>query len=120
MLLVIIGIAASGILMAIPFPPTGRVELRKEISYTIRDIGRCFGILCAIAVSPTGKRAEPHVAKAFGALALELRRQVTEERTLLQHASYEPPLRGYFPAASYKTLVEKMDNMSDLVINMVG
>lgn len=115
----IIGIAASGILMAIPFPPTGRVELRKEISCTIRDIGKCFGILCASAVSPTGQKAGPHVTKAFGALALELRRQVADERTLLHHASYEPPLRGYFPAASYRTLVEKMDNMSDLVTNMV-
>lgn len=118
LLLVIIGIAASGILMAIPFPPTGRVELRKEISGTIRDIGKCFGILCASAVSPTGEKAGPHVVKAFEVLALELRRQVAEERTLLQHASYEPPLRGYFPAASYRTLVEKMDNMSDLVTNM--
>ncbi|KAL0145745.1 hypothetical protein V8B55DRAFT_1464744 [Mucor lusitanicus] len=118
LLLVIIGIAASGILMSIPFPPTGRVELRKEISCTIRDIGKCFGILCASAVSPTGQKAGPHVAKAFGALALELRRQVADERILLHHASYEPPLRGYFPAASYKTLVEKMDNMSDLVTNM--
>lgn len=119
-MLVIIGIAASGILMAIPFPPTGRVELRKEISGTIRDIGKCFGILCASAVSPAGEKAGPHVVKAFEVLALELRRQVAEERTLLQHASYEPPLRGYFPAASYRTLVEKMDNMSDLVTNMVG
>ncbi|CAO3634580.1 unnamed protein product [Mucor fragilis] len=118
LLLVIIGIAASGILMSIPFPPTGRVELRKEISCTIRDIGKCFGILCASAVSPTGQKAGPHVTRAFGALALELRRQVADERTLLHHASYEPPLRGYFPAASYKTLVEKMDNMSDLVTNM--
>ncbi|KAI8645988.1 hypothetical protein BD408DRAFT_399901 [Parasitella parasitica] len=118
LLLVIIGIAASGILMAIPFPPMGRVELRKKISCTIRDIGKCFGILCAGAVSPTGQRAGPHVVRAFEALALELRRQVADEQTLLQHAAYEPPLRGYFPAASYKTLVEKMDNMSDLVTNM--
>jgi hypothetical protein len=53
-------------------------------------------------------------------LLLELRRQVAEEHTLLHHAKYEPPLRGYFPAANYTILVEKMDNVSDLVTNMVS
>lgn len=120
LLMVVIGIAASGILLAIPFPPTSRVQLRKSVAYTIRDIGKAFGILCASAIAPLGQRAHPVVVKAFGKLALELRRQVAEERILLHDASYEPPLRGYFPAASYTVLVEKMDNMADLVINMVN
>ncbi|KAI7891734.1 uncharacterized protein EV154DRAFT_442545 [Mucor mucedo] len=118
LVMVLVGIIASGILIAIPFPPTSRVELRKNVAHTIRDIGKAFGILCASAIAPLGQRAHPVVVKAFGKLALELRRQVAEERILLHHASYEPPLRGYFPAASYAVLVEKMDNMSDLVINM--
>lgn len=120
LVMVLIGIAASGILISIPFPPTSRVELRKNVARTIRDIGKAFGILCASAIAPLGQRAHPVVVKAFGKLALELHRQVAEERTLLLHASFEPPLRGYFPAASYAVLVEKMDNMSDLVINMVN
>ncbi|KAI8973359.1 Fusaric acid resistance protein-like-domain-containing protein [Mycotypha africana] len=119
LLLVLIGIAASGILMAIPFPPTGRVELRKKIAKTVRDIGRCYGILSASIVSPSGQKASPGTSATFMHLALGLRRQVAAERALLHDANYEPPLRGYFPAAKYKTLVEKMDNMSDLVANMV-
>jgi hypothetical protein len=120
LLLVVIGIAASGILIAIPFPPTSRVELRKRVSLTIRDIGKAYGILSASAISHEGEKAHPVVVKAFRKLSLELRRQVAEEHTLLHHAKYEPPLRGYFPAANYTILVEKMDNMSDLVTNMVS
>ncbi|GAA5805760.1 hypothetical protein HPULCUR_011285 [Helicostylum pulchrum] len=118
LLLIIIGIIASGILLAIPFPPTSRVELRKRVAHTIRDIGKAHGIISASAIAPLGQRAQPAVVKAFGKLALELRRQIAEERTLLHDAKYEPPLRGYFPEKSYNTLVEKIDNMSDLVINM--
>jgi hypothetical protein len=116
----VIGIVASGILLAIPFPPTSRVELRKRLSCTIRDIGRCFGILSASAMTSTGKKATPAIASAFGKLAMGLRRQIAEEHTLFRHTVYEPPLRGYFPSASYKTLVEKMDNMADLVISMAS
>lgn len=119
LLLIIIGIIASGILLAIPFPPTSRVELRKRVAHTIRDIGKAHGIISASAIAPLGQIAQPAVVKAFGKLALELRRQIVEERTLLHDAKYEPPLRGYFPEKSYSTLVEKIDNMSDLVINMV-
>lgn len=118
LLLVVIGIAASGILISIPFPPTSRAALRKNISLTIRDIGKAFGVLSATFTSPRGEEASPSVVKNFGKLAMGLRRQVAEERTLLHHTRFEPPLRGYYPASSYSTLVEKMDNMSDLVINM--
>jgi hypothetical protein len=118
--MVVIGILASSILLAIPFPPTSRVELRKKLSCTVRDIGKCFGILSASAMTSTGKKASPAIALAFSKLSLKLRRQISEEHTLFHHTAYEPPLRGYFPSASYKTLVEKMDNMADLVINMVN
>ena len=119
LLLVVIGIAASAILISIPFPPTSRVALRKSISVTIRDIGIAFGVLSASAISIQGASTSPLAIKKFSKLALELRRQIAEERVLLHHTKYEPPLRGFFPASSYATLVEKMDNMSDLVINMV-
>lgn len=120
LLLVVIGIAASGILISIPFPPTSRAALRKNISLTIRDIGKAFGVLSATSTSSRGEEASPIVVKNFGKLAMGLRRQIAEERTLLHHTRFEPPLRGYYPASSYTTLVDKMDNMSDLVINMVN
>ncbi|KAI7907901.1 uncharacterized protein BX663DRAFT_14209 [Cokeromyces recurvatus] len=118
LLLVIIGIAAGGILISLPYPPTGRVELRKKIANTMRDIGKCYGILYASTISPAGVEASPTVSKDFRKLTLQLRRQVAEERALLQHTAYEPPLRGYFHSESYKILVEKMDHLSDLVTNM--
>ncbi|CAO3654904.1 unnamed protein product [Mucor hiemalis] len=118
LLLVVIGIAASGILISIPFPPTSRAALRKNISLTIRDIGKAFGVLSATSTSSRGEEASPIVVKNFGKLAMGLRRQIAEERTLLHHTRFEPPLRGYYPASSYTTLVDKMDNMSNLVINM--
>ncbi|KAG1054414.1 hypothetical protein G6F43_003567 [Rhizopus delemar] len=118
LLMVIIGIAASGILISIPFPPTSRIELRKRLAGTIRDIGKSYGILSASIIAFMDKSLTPGQSKGFQKLAIELRRQVAEERTLLHQANYEPPLRGYFPTEHYKALIGVVDNMSDLVINM--
>ncbi|CEJ05363.1 hypothetical protein RMCBS344292_19306 [Rhizopus microsporus] len=120
LLMVVIGIAASGILIAIPFPPTSRVELRKRLASTIRDIGKAYGILAASTIAIIDEPITDKQSKGFQKLAIELRRQIAEEHTLLHQANYEPPLRGYFPAENYKTLVQIVDNMSDLVINMAS
>ncbi|KAI8081921.1 Fusaric acid resistance protein-like-domain-containing protein [Gilbertella persicaria] len=119
LLLVVIGITASGILIAIPFLPTSRVELRKRLARTVRDIGKCYGILSTSVIHPIGHQPTPAIEKSFRKLAIELRRQVAEEHTLFHHTAYEPSFRGYYPSESYRILVEKMDNMSDLVVNMV-
>ncbi|KAI8391640.1 uncharacterized protein BYT42DRAFT_557576 [Radiomyces spectabilis] len=116
MLLVIIGVAASAILSMIPFPVIGRVELRKRLARTLRDIGQLYTVLVAHMVRK--QPATEDERRAFRKLALDIRRQISDERNFLQHASFEPPLRGRFPAASYAVLVEKVDNMADLVHNM--
>jgi hypothetical protein len=116
--MVIVGLAASWILVCFPFPQTSRVELRKSLARTIQDIGKAFGILSANAISGLGS-ASPEQVKGFNQLAIELRRQVSQEYTLLHNSAYEPPLRGRFPVQSYKLLLEKVDNMADLVIGMV-
>ncbi|KAI8378396.1 Fusaric acid resistance protein-like-domain-containing protein [Blakeslea trispora] len=118
LLLVVIGIIASGILIAIPFLPTSRVALRKHLSATVSDIGKCYGILSTSVLHPAGQNPTPEMEKSFRKLALELRRQVREEYSLFHHTAFEPSFRGYYPSESYQRLVEKMDNMSDLVINM--
>ncbi|KAI8874930.1 hypothetical protein K501DRAFT_299570 [Backusella circina FSU 941] len=118
LLMVMLGLAASWILVCFPFPQTSRVELRKSLARTIQDIGKAFGILSANTISDLGT-ASPEQTKGFHQLAIELRRQVSLEYTFLHNSAYEPPLRGNFPAQSYKLLLEKVDNMADLVIGMV-
>ncbi|KAF7725934.1 hypothetical protein EC973_009171 [Apophysomyces ossiformis] len=120
LLAVVIGVAASAILALVPYPETGRVELRKRLSQTIREIGQLYGTLAAYMASPTIKPtplSDPRI-KAFSKRASELRRQTADERSLLQLAVFEPPLRGKFPAATYKAMTEVVDNMAALVHSM--
>lgn len=122
MLLVVIGVAACAILSLIPYPVTGRVELRKRLSQTIRDIGKLYGILAVHMVQPNlaYQEATAQQAKGFRKLALNIRRQVADERSFHKLAVFEPPLRGRFPKESYETILEKVDNMADLVFDMVS
>ncbi|KAG0167527.1 hypothetical protein DFQ30_005988 [Apophysomyces sp. BC1015] len=116
---VVIGVTASVILCMIPYPETGRVELRIRLAKTIREIGQLYGILAAYIASPSGKApVSDYRIKAFTKRTSELRRQTADERTLLHLAAFEPPLRGKFPAETYKTIMEAVDNMATLVYCM--
>ncbi|KAI8080209.1 uncharacterized protein B0P05DRAFT_540434 [Gilbertella persicaria] len=116
MLLVIIGVTAAAILALFPKPVTGRVELRKRISRTIRDLGRLFSILAGDIL--TDSEPTDNQRKAFRKLVLGIRRQIADEQTYLKLTKLEPPLRGKFPIETYATLVEKVDNMADLLQGM--
>ncbi|KAI7897489.1 uncharacterized protein BX663DRAFT_444994 [Cokeromyces recurvatus] len=120
MLLVIIGVGASAILSIIPKPITGRVELRKRISKTIRDISRLYSILVSDILITHNTSFEPTLGqiKAFRKSALSIRRQIADENTYLKMSKFEPPLRGKFPYEVYAKLVEKVDNMADLLQGM--
>lgn len=120
MLLVIIGVAACAILSLFPRPVTGRVELRKRLSKTIRDLSRLYGILATDIILSKDNAGEPtnRQKKAFRKLALGIRRQIADEQTYLKLSKMEPPLRGKFPFEVYQKLVEKVDNMADLVQSM--
>ncbi|ORY95665.1 hypothetical protein BCR43DRAFT_475613 [Syncephalastrum racemosum] len=120
MLLVIIGIAACTVLSVFPAPVTGRVELRRRLARTLRDLGRLYGVLTAHFITPSlsDKHATKEQIKAFRKLALTIQRQIGDERTFLKLAVFEPPLRGKFPAAKYQILVDKVENMADLVVLM--
>lgn len=121
MLLVVIGVSACAILSLIPYPVTGRVELRKRLSQTIRDISKLYGILTVHMVQPalTYGSSTPQQTKGFRKLAINIRRQIADERTFHKLAVFEPPLRGRFPKESYQVILEKVDNMADLVFDMV-
>lgn len=100
---------------------TGRVELRRRLARTLRDLGRLYGVLTAHFITPSlsAKHATKEQIKAFRKLALAIQRQIGDERTFLKLAVFEPPMRGKFPAAKYQILVDKVENMADLVVLMV-
>ncbi|KAI8877640.1 hypothetical protein K501DRAFT_260071 [Backusella circina FSU 941] len=120
MFLVVIGVLAAAILSMIPSPVTGRVELRKRISKTIHDLSKLYGILVGDLLTDSRRSNEPTARqiKAFRKLALGIQRQIADERTYLKLSKMEPPLRGKFPLDSYTRLVEKVDNMADLLEGM--
>lgn len=121
MLLVLIGFVASAILSMIPYPVAGRVELRKRLAQTLRDIGKMYGILTFWLITPSIATQEftQYQLKSFRKLAVNVRRQIEDEHTFLKLSVFEPPLRGKFPAAKYRMVLEKVDNMADLVTDMV-
>lgn len=99
-----------------------RVELRKSLAHTVRDVGRLYGILTSQFLVPEIAMLNPtkEQKKGFRRLNLDLRRQIAEERTYMHLSSYEPPLRGRFPAERYKAVLETVDSMADLVAGMVS
>lgn len=112
------GIVAAGVLLLFPAPVQGRVELRKRLAGTIRDIGRLYGIITAEVATLDGAPTIQQ-QKGFRRLALSIRRQIADERILLAHARYEPPLRGKFPKKNYAQILEIVDSLSGLVYCMV-
>ena len=119
--MIFLGLVSSTILSMIPHPITGRVELRKRLAKTMRDIGRLYGILVASYIVKPGQGPIPTETqmKQFRKLASDLQRQISDERNLLEHVVYEPPLRGKFPISEYKTITDQVDSMADLVHAMV-
>ncbi|KAI8148341.1 hypothetical protein BJV82DRAFT_506393 [Fennellomyces sp. T-0311] len=120
-LLVLIGVFAAGFLSMVPEPNIGRVELRKRLAQTLRDIGRLYGILTSqfiVIDNMNGFHPTKEQIKGFRRMALNIRRQIADERAFLKHARFEPPMRGRFPIERYKVMIEKVDNMADLVADM--
>ncbi|KAI9251490.1 hypothetical protein BDA99DRAFT_563757 [Phascolomyces articulosus] len=120
MLLVIIGVVAAAILSMIPAPVNGRVELRKRLSQTLRDIGRLYSLLSSQFLIPhmPGDKPSDAQVKSVRRLAFDLQRQIADERTFLKLAVFEPPLRGTFPSKTYGTIIEGVNNMVDLIYDM--
>lgn len=104
----------------IPKPVTGRVELRKRLSQTIADMSKLYAILIGdlVTIYDSNKDPTPGQAKAFKKIALGIRRQIADEQMFLKLSKLEPSLRGKFPVDVYTRLVEKVDNMSDLLLGM--
>ncbi|KAI7853113.1 hypothetical protein BDC45DRAFT_464852 [Circinella umbellata] len=122
MLLVIIGVVAAAILLMIPAPVNGRVELRKRLAQTFCDMGRLYSLLCSQFLIPNtpGVNDKPTDAqmKSIRRLAFDLQRQIADERIFLKLAVFEPPLRGRFPSKTYGSIVEHVGNMVNLIYDM--
>lgn len=115
-----IGVVAASIMYCIPFPITGRVELRYRLAYTVRDIGVLYSSLIYTFENMAPDRPVTAAQrKKFQKLALDIQRQIALERTLLAHAKFEPPLRGKYPEDKYKQILEHVDNMADMIYAMV-
>jgi hypothetical protein len=104
----------------IPFPITGRVELRYRLAITVRDIGTLYSTLIYAFenIAPDRPITEKQ-RKKFQKLTLDIQRQIALERTLLAHAKYEPPLRGKYPQDKYAKILDSVDNMADMIFAMV-
>jgi hypothetical protein len=124
MIVVVLGILASFVVNLVPRPVTGRIALRKRISRTFYDMGMLYGIIFAdiltdtIAHCPSLDHQTQNQAKAFRQLTLHLQRQLKDEETYLRLSKLEPPLKGKFPFETYALLIEKLNNMADLIEGM--
>jgi hypothetical protein len=60
----------------------------------------------------------PRQIKAFRRLSLHIQRQLKDEETYLALSKMEPPLNGRFPYKTYKELLERLNNMADILEGM--
>jgi hypothetical protein len=118
MIFVVLGILASFVVNLVPRPVTGRVALRKRISRTFYDMGMLYGIIFADILTDSLDHQTQNQAKAFRQLTLHLQRQLKDEETYLRLSKLEPPLKGRFPFETYRLLIEKLNNMADLIEGM--
>lgn len=116
MIFVVLGILGASLINWFPRPVTGRVELRKMVSNTIRDINMLYGVLFADVFSTHAIPLDK--VKAFKKLALGIQRQLKVEETYLNFTKLEPPLKGKFPFETYRELLERLNNMADLAEGM--
>ncbi|KAI8086522.1 uncharacterized protein BX664DRAFT_159289 [Halteromyces radiatus] len=119
MLLVIIGILGATILNMIPSQVNGRVELRRRLAITITQVGRMYSLLTSSYMVPHENPPTENQRKTFRKWMVEVQRQIADERALLMTSKFEPSLRGKFPLKEYTTLVDRVENMADLVDAMV-
>ncbi|CAO3616388.1 unnamed protein product [Cunninghamella echinulata] len=118
-LLVSIGLFSATILNMIPSQVTGRVELRKQLATIITKISKLYSILSSDYLIDTNEHHTKNQKKAFRKLFLDVQRHIADSRTLLAHSKFEPPLRGRFPSEEYTILLQKVENMTDLVQSMI-
>jgi hypothetical protein len=117
MLFVVLGIISAAIVNWFPRPVTGRVELRKSIARTFRDLSVMYGAIFANILD--GNNNGPlNQMKEFKRLGLSVQRQLAEEGTYLKLSKLEPPLKGKFPFNTYKELLQRLNNMADLIEGM--
>ncbi|KAL7310317.1 hypothetical protein PS15m_009833 [Mucor circinelloides] len=121
MMYIVLGIVGSFLINLIPRPVTGRVELRKRIARTFYDMSVVYGIIFSDILSDHNNGSSSTTSnqiKAFRQLTVHLQRQLKDEQTYLKLSKLEPPLKGKFPFATYQTLIEKLNNMADLLEGM--
>jgi hypothetical protein len=84
------------------------------------QIGRLYSLLASSYMVPHEELPTDNQRKMFRKLALDVQRQIADERTLLMTSGFEPPLRGKFAIKEYTILLQSVENMADLVELMVS
>ncbi|CAG8493831.1 7811_t:CDS:2, partial [Scutellospora calospora] len=108
-----VGITSVFFMNLIPWPHTGRVEVRRRLARTMSDI--C--VLYSITISSLLKDNLTAFSRtrSFRKLLSKIKRSIAIERLLLSRTKYEPPLRGNFPIKRYEEIIEIVEHMVCLV-----
>ncbi|PKC69017.1 hypothetical protein RhiirA1_440255 [Rhizophagus irregularis] len=113
-----IGITAAFVMNMIPWPHTGRVEVRHRLSRTITDIGVLYSMTVSSLIKGNKNSNNLITTKTFRKLVARINRSIAIERLLLSRTVYEPPLRGNYPMEKYARMIEIVEHMVNLVSGM--
>ncbi|CAG8646705.1 6917_t:CDS:2 [Funneliformis caledonium] len=110
-----IGITAAFVMNMIPWPHTGRVEVRHRLARTIADIGVLYSMTVSYLIKGDKYSGNLITTKPFRKLVTRINRSIAIERLLLSRTVYEPPLRGNYPMEKYAHMIEIVEHMVNLV-----
>jgi hypothetical protein len=113
-----IGITAAFVMNMIPWPHTGRVEVRHRLARTIADIGVLYSMTVSSLIKGNENSDNLITTKPFRKLVARINRSIAIERLLLSRTIYEPPLRGNYPMDKYANMINIVEHMVNLVSGM--
>ncbi|CAG8554208.1 7750_t:CDS:1 [Diversispora eburnea] len=99
----------------IPWPHTGRVEVRHRLARTISNLGILYSMTVSSLLKTPHKPVPLITTRSFRKLVTRINRSIVTERLLLSRTIYEPPLRGYFPMEDYKMMIDIVEHLVNLI-----
>ncbi|CAG8640474.1 8188_t:CDS:2, partial [Paraglomus occultum] len=111
------GIFTAFIMTVLPWPHTGRVEIRHRLARTISQVGVLYSMTIAFFLKDDSSPCA-HTTKAFRKLLTRIQRSTNTERLLLSRTKYEPPLRGDFPRDLYEEMIDVVEHMTCIIARM--
>ncbi|KAI9028195.1 hypothetical protein CLU79DRAFT_697224 [Phycomyces nitens] len=117
---VIAGVVGAMFVSIVPYPRTGRVELRIRVAGTLGEIGALYSSFLALLLKNTqhDRKIQSLNRKIFRSVAATIRKQIKGERILLEQSRFEPSPRGVFQEEKYVQILQVLNNMLNLMIEM--